>query len=148
LAALQRELANNPKQREASEYARRFQRPDAASRMNAKDLTFWVKDPEARKHYLAAFERSSIEGMLNFYKANFPREPYEDDVPDFPKVKCSVLMIHGLKDKALLPAALNDTWKFLEKDLTLITVPDAGHFVQQDASDLVTRRMTTWLTRR
>jgi pimeloyl-ACP methyl ester carboxylesterase len=56
-------------------------------------------------------------------------------------------MIHGLKDRYLLAGALNDTWNWLEKDLTLVTIPDAGHFVQHDAPELVTRTMTMWLER-
>ena len=56
-------------------------------------------------------------------------------------------MIHGLQDKALLPAALNDTWNWLEKDLTLVTVPGAGHFVHHDARDFVTRQFEIWLNR-
>ena len=35
-----------------------------------------------------------------------------------------------------------------EKDLTLVTVPEAGHFVQQDAADLVTTTMKWWLSSR
>ena len=57
-----------------------------------------------------------------------------------------VLLIHGLKDPYLLPGALNDTWKWVEKDLTLVTIPEAGHFVHRDAPALVTRRMLRWLT--
>ena len=144
--ALSRELANNPKQQEASAYARRFQQPDAANDLTAEGLAFWVTDPDAREKYIEAFRRSSFEGMLNYYKANYPRTPYQQ-MTDFPKVKCSVLMIHGLKDTALLPGGLNDTWQYVEQDLTLITVPDASHFVQQDAADLVTREMVRWLTR-
>ena len=34
----------------------------------------------------------------------------------------------------------------MEKDLTLVTIPDAGHLVQQDASDLVSRNMKAWLS--
>ena len=145
---LARELANNPEQQKNSSYAREFQKPDAASKVFPEQLTFWVKDPEAKKKYVEAFKRSSMEGMLNYYKANYPREPYtysEADVK-FPPVKCPVLMFHGLKDMALLPGALNDTWKYLDKDLTLITIPGAGHFVQQDAADKVTRSMVSWLT--
>jgi len=50
-------------------------------------------------------------------------------------------------DQALLAGALNDTWEWLEKDLTLITIPGADHFVQQDSSELVSKTMKWWLTR-
>lgn len=144
---LRRELATNEDQRKASAYARRFQKPEAASQLTAEGLTFWVKDPAARQKYIEAFERSSFESMLNYYKANYPREPYTYEEPeDAPKVKCSVLMIHGLDDQALLPGGLNDTWRWLEKDLTLITVPSKGHFIQQDAPALVTKKIKNWLT--
>ena len=141
---LQRELANNPEQRRASAYAREFQKEDAASRLTAEGLTFWIKDSEAKAKYLEAFKRSSFEGMLNYYKANYPRPPY-DETPEMPPVDCSVLMIHGLKDTALLPGALNDTWKWVKRDLTMVTLPEAGHFVQQDAGPKVTQTLLTWL---
>ena len=62
-----------------------------------------------------------------------------------PPVDCSVLMIHGLKDTALLPGALNDTWKWVKRDLTMVTLPEAGHFVQQDAGPKVTQTLLAWL---
>jgi pimeloyl-ACP methyl ester carboxylesterase len=145
-AGLMRELANNPQQQKNSEYARNFQKPDAAGKVKPEMLVFWVKEPEARKKYLEALGRSSMEGMLNYYKANYPREPYKEG-REFPPVKCSVLMIHGLKDQALLPGALNDTWKWVEKDFTLVTVPNAGHFVQRDEPEFVTKTLVRWLTR-
>jgi pimeloyl-ACP methyl ester carboxylesterase len=141
---LMRELANNPEQRKNSQYARNFQKPDAAKNVTADMLTFWVKEPDARKLYAEALGRSSMEGMLNYYKANYFKEPYKDD-QTFPPVKCPVLMIHGLKDPYLLPGALNDTWKYVEKEFTLVTVPQAGHFVHRDAPELVTRTMLRWL---
>jgi pimeloyl-ACP methyl ester carboxylesterase len=145
-----RELVHNPDQRQASQYARDFQKPDAPMKLPADRLAFWVKDPGARTHYLRAFERSSIEGMLNYYKANYPREPYQEP-PNldelFPKVKCPVLLIHGLLDPALLPGALNDTWMWIDNELTLVTLPDAGHFVQQDAAETVADLMSRWLAR-
>jgi len=152
---LLREMATNKNQQKNSQYARDFQQPDAAKHVSIEFLTGWVKDPEARKVYLAALKRSSLEGMLNYYKANYPRTSADSGertdakpaVPDFPVVKCSVLLIHGLKDQSLLPGALNDTWNWLDKDLTLLTIPEAGHFVQQDAADLVTRTIVGWLDR-
>ena len=85
--------------------------------------------------------------MLSYYKRNYPREPYKEDTSPLVKVKMPVLMIHGLGDTALLPGALNNTWDYLEQDLTLVTIPKASHFVQQDASDLVTRSIKMWLKR-
>ena len=85
--------------------------------------------------------------MLNYYKRNYPREPYTEDKSPIVKVKMPVLMIHGLGDTALLAGALNNTWDYLEQDLTLVTIPKASHFVQQDASDLVSRSMKMWLKR-
>lgn len=147
LRGLNRELANNPQQQKNSQYARNFQQPDAHTKVTAEQLTFWVKDPEAKQKYLEAFKRSDIEAMLNYYKRNYPREPYTEDTSPVIKVKMPVLMIHGLDDTALLPGALNNTWEWLDSDLTLVTIPKAGHFVQQDASDLVTRSMKMWLKR-
>jgi pimeloyl-ACP methyl ester carboxylesterase len=141
-----RELANNPEQQKNSAYARIFQQPDAASKLKPEMLALWVKETDARKKYLEAFRRSSIEAMLNYYKANYPRPPYKLE-RELPPVKCPVLMLHGLKDPYLLPGALNDTWKWVEKDLTLITIPTAGHFVHRDAAEFVTKNMVRWLTR-
>jgi pimeloyl-ACP methyl ester carboxylesterase len=141
-------LATDPKQQANSAYARGFQQPDAASKLTAEGLAFWVKDPEAKKKYVEAFKRSDFESMLNYYKRNYPREPYTED-PSAPVVKTqmSVLEIHGLDDTALLSGALNNTWDWMGKDFTLMTIPGAGHFVQQDASDLVSRTMKAWLNR-
>jgi epoxide hydrolase 4 len=147
LRGLSRELANNPQQQKNSQYARDFQQPDAAAKVTAEGLTFWVKDPEVKKKHIEAFKRSDLEAMLNYYKRNYPREPYKEDASPVVKVKTPVLMIHGLADWALLPGALNNTWEWLESDLTLVTIPKAGHFVQQDASDMVTRSIKMWLKR-
>jgi len=147
LRGLSRELANNPQQQKNSQYARNFQQPDAHTKMTAEQIAFWVKDPEAKKKYIEAFKRSDMEAMLNYYKRNYPREPYKEDTSPVIKVKMPVLMIHGLDDTALLPGALNNTWEWLESDLTLVTIPKAGHFVQQDASEMVTRSIKMWLKR-
>jgi pimeloyl-ACP methyl ester carboxylesterase len=151
-AGLQRELATNAEQQKNSQYARDFQKEDAAAQLTAESLAAWVTDDDAKAEYEEAFRRSSFAGMLNYYKANYPKGPPEkSDATSaataalFPKIKCRVLMIHGLDDKALLPDALNDSWKWMEQELTIITVPGSGHFVQQDAADLVTDRISRWL---
>jgi epoxide hydrolase 4 len=144
---IMRELANNPQQQKNSQYARNFQKEGAEKLLAPSVLALWVKDPAARKKYVEAFGRSDFESMLNYYRRNYPKEPYVEDKSPVVKVKVPVLLIHGLGDSALLPAMLNNTWEWLEKDLTLVTVPGAGHFVQQDASELVSRTILMWLKR-
>ena len=150
-SGIQREIKNNPEQRKNSEYAFNFQKPGAEKNLTAEKLAGWVKDDAARAHYIEAFNRSDFQAMLNYYRANYPRpdqEPAASPPPPLPKVTVSVLEFHGLADQALLPGALSGTWDLVEKDFTLVTIPGAGHFVQQDASDLVTATMTDWLARR
>src|SRR5262249_6632055 len=62
---LNRELAHNPEQQKNSQYARNFQQPDAASKIQPEQLARWVKDTAAREKYVEAFKRSDIEAMLN-----------------------------------------------------------------------------------
>ena len=119
----------------------------AHTNLTAEGLTLWIKDPAVRARYVDAFRRSDFEALLNYYKRNYPREPYTEDSSPVVKVKCPVLVIHGLKDTALGAAALNNNWNYVEKDFTLITVPEAGHFVQEDAPDAVTRGIRSWLSR-
>jgi len=154
---LARELRNNPDQIKNSEYARNFQAKSPSDPtvffgrpMTAENLSGWVRDPEARKRYVEAFQRSDFEAMLNYYKRNYPRGTGTDAPapPPPPKVKMPVLIFHGLDDTALNASGLNDTWQWLEKDMTLVTVPGSGHFVQQDAADLVASTMKWWLEMR
>ncbi len=144
---LLRELANNLLQQQSSQYAWDYQKEDAHLKIKAADLAFWVGDPQAKKKYIEAFERSDFEAMLNYYKHSFVKKGSAavQAARAYPKVKAQVLIIYGLKDKYVLPAGLNNTWEWLEKGLTLVTIPEAGHFVQHDAADLVTRTIRQWL---
>jgi pimeloyl-ACP methyl ester carboxylesterase len=141
---LSRELAQNPQQQANSAYARRFQQPDSHQSLTAEQLAQWVTDPAAREKYMEAFRRSDFNAMMSYYRRNYPREPYRASA-SAPRLKMPVLMFHGLKDQYLLAGALNNTWEWLDGPLTLITVPDADHFVQQDAADLVSRSLKAWL---
>jgi pimeloyl-ACP methyl ester carboxylesterase len=154
-SGIQREIKNNPEQRKNSQYAFNFQKSGAEKTLSSEKLAAWVKDDAARAHYIEAFNRSNFEAMLNYYRANYPRPDQDAAVPTppplplpLPKVTVPVLEFHGLGDQALLPGALSGTWDLVEKDFTLVTIPGAGHFVQQDAPELVTATMSDWLGRR
>ncbi len=118
--------------------------------MTAQTISGWVTDKAAVPRYIEAFERSDFQAMLNYYKANYPPPPAPDAPPPPapPKVDAPVLMFHGLQDTALHSDGLNNTWDWVSKDLTIVTTPDAAHFVQQDAAELVSTTMKWWLLSR
>ena len=144
---LMRELAKDEEQAANSQYARNFQQEGAHQAFTAEALAGWVTDPAARARYVEAFERSDFEAMLHYYKANYPRPPYTEDTSPLVKVRCPVLVIHGLEDQYLLAGALDRTWEWIDSDLTLVTIPGAGHFVQQEATEMVNRSILAWLNR-
>ena len=154
---LAREWATNEDALKGTAYAKGFREgdPDDPSiffgmPMNAQTLSGWVTDASARPMYIEAFERSDYVGMLNFYKQNYPDiwSPEPQSWPTAPNVDISTLVFHGLEDTALHADGLNNTWDWIDKDLTIVTVPGAGHFVQQDAAELVTTTMKWWLDAR
>jgi len=144
-----RELANNPEQQTNSQYARDFQQPGSHTKLSAQLLARFVAwDDDSREKYTNAFENSSFNSMMNYYRQNYPREPYKENKAEMPRVSVPVLQFHGLKDSALHHHGLNRTWEWIDKDYTLITIPDADHWAHHDAADLVTDTIRWWLKMR
>lgn len=143
------EIARNAQQRENSQYARAFQQEGSEDKLSADLLLDLVglKDGPRREAYREAFERSSFRSMMNYYRMAYPRgtKPLPDDTPDLPKVKCPVLILHGLDDAALLPTGHNNSWEQVEQDMTLMTLPGAGHWLHHDRPDLVGGTIRAWL---
>ncbi len=154
-----RELTINPEQRANSAYAQRFQQGSASDpdiffgqAMTAETLAGWVVDSEARKRYIEAFQRSDFDAMLAYYKMNYPvLRAQSNDIPappPVPRLQMPVLIFHGLADAALHSDGLNNTWDWIDADTTIVTVPKAGHFVQQDGAELVSSTLYWWLKAR
>ena len=154
-----RELTINPEQRANSAYAQRFQQgspsdPDIffGQPMTPEILASWVTDPEAKQRYVEAFTLSDFDAMLAYYKMNYPvlREQSSEvpAPPPVPRLQMPVLIFHGLADVALHSDGLNNTWDWIDADTTIVTVPKAGHFVQQDGAELVSSTLYWWLQAR
>lgn len=158
--ALIRELTVNQQQRVSSDYAVRFSAgspsdPDIffGMPMMPQTLAGWVSDPVARQRYIEAFAQSDFDAMLAYYKRNFPPLPeLSATAPelsaDIPQLNVPLLVMHGLNDTVLLSDGLNNTWDWNDADTTIVAVPNAGHFVQQDAADMVTDTLRWWLRAR
>lgn len=150
MRGMARELANNPAQEAVSQYARNFQKEGSEANLSAAGLAGMVSrgDPEALAAYTDAFNNSSLASMMNYYRANYPSPPYVEDTSPVIKAQMPVLMFHGLNDQVLKAGALSGTWDWLEKDLTLVTIPGVGHWVHREATDMVSETMKWWLAMR
>ena len=150
-------LRSNPDALAGTAYAKAFREgsPDDPDiffgyPMTPQTLSGWVTDQEDRLKYIEAFERSDFSAMLNYYKRNYPDVWSAEEIkwPESPNIAISTLIFHGLDDQALHSDGLNNTWDWIDADMTLVTVPGAGHFVQQDAAELVTTTLRSWLDAR
>jgi pimeloyl-ACP methyl ester carboxylesterase len=140
-----RERAHNAEQQAHTAYAQRLKQRGSENTLTAEGLAGRIQDPLIRQRYVEAFKRSDFEAMVNYYRQNYPDEPYIDDTSPIVKIKAPVLIIHGMKDTAVMYPALNGTWDWVDRDVTITTVPEAGHFVQNDAADQVSKIIKAWL---
>jgi len=141
-----------PEQKANTAYIERFQDPDAAKMFTPQMLAGIAAGPEpadVKEKFVAAFENSYVDGMLNYYRALWPLlQSGELGSQETPNLRMPVLQFHGLKDTAVDKDGLRDTWNWIDADYTLVTVPDAGHWVQREAADVVTSTMKWWLAAR
>lgn len=145
---LARELSKYEQQHRNFEYARNFQNPNSHEALTAERLATSLSrgDDVLYPIYLEAFSNSSMDAMMNYYRANFPREPYNESAFfELERIQMPVLQFHGLNDTALLATSLNNTWEELDQSWTLVTIPGAGHWPHHDEPEKVTNMMKAWL---
>ena len=161
----QKTLIKDLPQREASQYIRVF-RDDRIDREIAEKGLAWFFDDRFRDHLASAtataedraayLDEWSVPGamtaMLNWYRASPMQVPAMDatersaflDRP-FPRLRIPTLIVWGLKDVALLPCQLDGLADHID-DVTIVRVPEAGHFVTWEAPEAVSRAMSDWLS--
>lgn len=143
---LSRELADpNSRQAEHSTYAQNFKKPGAAATLKPEQLAHAASTPETYPAYVEAFKRTDFEAALAYYRVNYPGPPYSKG-PELPPLKLRTLLIHGLKDTALLAPAIDGTWRWIDAPFELNTYPWAGHFVQRDAAEEVSAALVRFLS--
>jgi len=147
-ANMARELKINPDQQRNSNYARNFQKEGSEKNIDLTKIYGWMTDPAAKDAYAKAFARSSPAAMMAYYKANYPDSTGNAPVPTFPKIKVPVLVLHGMKDTALLSPGHNGTWDQVEADTTVVMFPQSSHWVEQDAGPLANKTIHDWLNER
>ncbi|HZF44410.1 MAG TPA: alpha/beta hydrolase [Sphingomonadaceae bacterium] len=172
----QRSLFDDPAQRAASQYINRFRMPagdvllPAAAQVTGavagwETLFAKIFEGHADLGKLTAEDRAqtiaewrqpgAMAAMLNWYRASPIVVPRPDEDPPrppwldapFPSLAVSTLVVWGMKDTALLPVQLEGLDE-LVSDLTLVPVPEAGHFVTWEAPAAVTAAIRDFLVAR
>jgi pimeloyl-ACP methyl ester carboxylesterase len=161
----QKSLIESAEQRAASQYITAFRAPGFERIVEAKgydwffDTTFArhvdvAKIPEVEKRqYIADWSQpGAFNAMLNWYRGSrvvVPPPGVTVQIPDwllrpFPKVKVPTLVVWGMKDTALLPVQLDGLDELVE-NLTIVRLPDIGHFAPWEAGDQVAEALQPFL---
>lgn len=164
-AIFQKLLYTHPVQREASQYIRGFRDPANDALVKEHGLTAlllkevkWDRpsamEPNERDALLLDWQnRDAAFGMLNYYRASPIDVPTMDapfevpagyTPPVLPKLTIPTLVIWALDDLALPPENLEGLEEIIDP-LTIVRVPDCGHFVPWEAPDAVNAAMEAFL---
>jgi pimeloyl-ACP methyl ester carboxylesterase len=162
----QKSLIESREQRAASQYISAFRSPGFEQIVKAQGLPWFFEKtfggevdlsalPESeRQQYLAEWSQpGAFTAMLNWYRAAslvIPPPGLTMPIPEWllkavRKVEIPTLVIWGMKDSALLPIQL-DGLDTLVDDLTVVRIPDAGHFAPWEAPDEVVAALEPFLT--
>ena len=161
----QHTLIFDAQQRAASQYIRAFRTRDIEGEVAARGLDWFfaerfdhllaggVMGKADRAAYLKEWaEPGALTAMLNWYRASPVAVPAPDtpavstpflDAP-FPRLTMPVLVVWGMADQALLPCQLDGLDAHID-NLTIIRVPDAGHFVPWEAPGAVNAAVEAFL---
>ncbi|MEO6198825.1 MAG: alpha/beta fold hydrolase [Sphingomicrobium sp.] len=160
----QKALIDDPKQRAASQYMNVFRDPATEQMIATKgfdrffersfsahvDLAIIAAEERAR--YIADWSRpGALSAMLNWYRATGLVVPLPDEtmaMPDWmdavPKLDTPTLVIWGMRDPAILPSQLDGLNDWID-DLTIVRLPEAGHFAPWQAPDAVAAALLRFL---
>ena len=164
-AVFQKLLIENDEQRAASQYIRAFRDTDNDQLVRDHGLGAillkaikWDRpaamEPEIRDAMLLDWQdRDAAFGMLNWYRTSpvDVRAMGEDagnarPLNEFPKLTIPTLVVWATDDIAL-PACNLDGLDEVVTDLTIVRVPDCGHFEPWEAPDQVNAAMDAFLAK-
>ena len=137
----QQKLRTDKKQQKASYYIFEFLKPDG-EQFVIKDDFKWLKwavfsgtkknfTDFDKEQYLSAWTQpGAILGGVNYYRANLNFKDWTG------KITVPTLVIHGMKDIAVLSSVLDDLPDYVA-DLKIIRAESASHWVMHDVPDLI-----------
>ena len=143
----------NPEQLSKSWYVFFFQLPWLPERLMSRNDFQWLRDfwsqstrSDARtaadvEKYVAAFrEPGALRSAINYYRSSSLGFFAKSAGP----VTCPTLVLYGEDDVALTEAAVRPNPLEIQ-NARFLRIPDAGHFVHQDAPDVVNPLLADFL---
>ena len=161
----QKSLIEDADQRAGSQYISAFRIPGFEQAIEAMGYDrFFAKSfsrhvdldsipPDEQARYIADWSKpGAMTAMLNWYRASqivVPAPGEEAEMPGWvgrglPRIEVPVLVIWGMKDGALLPLQLDGLDKHCA-DLTIVRLPEAGHFAPWQAPRDVAQALLPFL---
>ncbi|MGI8786406.1 MAG: alpha/beta fold hydrolase [Pyrinomonadaceae bacterium] len=89
-------------------------------------------------------EEGALTSALNYYRANILKRLFVKKSTT-EKIKVPTLFIYGEKDHAVLPETVEGVGEAVDAPFSEIKIPDAAHWVQQEAADIVTDSLREFL---
>jgi len=89
-------------------------------------------------------EPQALTSAINYYRANILKRLFAKN-PTGEKIKVPTLFIYGEKDSAILPETVAGVGEFVDALYSEIRIPDAAHWVQQEAAAIVTGSLREFL---
>ena len=144
-------LQTNKAQQKASFYIFKFLKP-GGEQFLFEDNFKWLKtaifgslvnkkalDDFDKAQYIKAWSQpNAINNGVNYYKANTRFDDFTGII------NVPTLVIHGMKDVALLPVILEGLEKYV-KNLVLFKIPNASHWIMHEEPQLISRKIIEFL---
>jgi pimeloyl-ACP methyl ester carboxylesterase len=159
---MKKELTASGDQRHRSRYILQFQVPVLPEHRLSRDRGAaiaralrggsYVRDAwpdEELEHYRRAFdEPRKLRGPLAYYRTAFRSALLRRGPRLHGRIEAPTLVLWGLRDRFLAPSFADPgALDRFVADLTVVPIEDAGHFVQNEAPERVSRELVDWLGR-
>ncbi|WQF89752.1 Putative alpha/beta hydrolase-1, epoxide hydrolase [Colletotrichum destructivum] len=141
------ELVNFDKdQQRQSEYTISYMKYQPGDDKNLDMVVAPISDEEYRRNIRNYLSESPMEGMLAYYKYNYPAPPYGVKVDTSVMLyQVPTLIIWGLDDPYFSLKMLDQIPKNFKNTTRLVTIPGAAHWSFREQPDQINREIRSWL---
>lgn len=142
------QLINHDKDQQAmSAYTIAFIQHQEGDDKNVDFVVRTIRDEAHRDEIRQYLNKSPIEGMLAYYKFNYPGPPYGQVIDTSSMLyQVPTVIIWGLEDEYFSAKMLDAIPNYFQETVRLVTLPGVGHWSFREQADRVNQEISSWLT--